>query len=300
MVGLVSEILNFSTRDGPGIRTTVFLKGCPLRCKWCSNPETIEKKIQLFYIAKRCRYCGRCEAVCPQKAISSRYSYPNRIDRKKCDGCMKCVEVCPYQAFRISGEEYTADALMKVIERDRCFYGEDGGVTISGGEALSSGEFVLEIFRRCKEQGIGTVLDTSGCGNTEQLIKILEHTDLVLLDIKHMDTEKHRLWTGVGNDLILKNAEIIMSSAETRISVPLVADVNTDPGNIHATAKFTSENGVERIDINPLHTLGAGKYKYLGIRSPYKQFRELGKNEIDRIVEIFNSYGLQTGIGRMM
>lgn len=300
LTALVSEITNFSTRDGPGIRTSVFLKGCPLRCKWCSNPETFEKKVLLFYIPKRCQGCGKCEALCPQQAISSRYKHPFRVDRKKCDKCMKCVDTCMYHAFQVSGQEFTVDQLMKVIERDKCFYGKDGGVTISGGEPLSNGEFVLEIFKRCKAQGIGTVLDTTGLGDTELLKKILEYTDLVLLDIKHMDSEMHKKWTGVPNELIQKNAKIIMNSVETRISLPLVADVNNGAENIHATAKLAVENGVKHIDINPLHFLGAGKYNYLGKCSPYKQFRKLEKSEISEVVEIFHSYGLQTGIGRMM
>ena len=170
---IVSEITNFSTRDGPGIRTTVFLKGCPLRCKWCSNPETWEKREMLFYIPKRCHHCGACEAACPQGAINSNYVSPFRISRRKCDGCMKCKQVCLYDAFRISGQRYTVDELMAVIERDKCFYGTDGGVTVSGGEPLSSGEFVLELFKCCKAAGIGTVLDTTGYGNARILQEIL-------------------------------------------------------------------------------------------------------------------------------
>ena len=275
---IVSEITNFSTRDGPGIRTSVFVKGCPLRCKWCSNPETWEKREMLFYMPKRCHHCGACEAACPQGAISSNYSSP----------------------FRISGQRFTVDELMKVIERDKCFYGEDGGVTISGGEPLSSGEFVLEIFKRCKAQGIGTVLDTTGYGNTILLEEILTYTDLVLLDLKQMDPEKHRKWTGISNDRILKNAKLITSRVETRISLPLIGGVNDERENIHATAKFAVENGVKHIDINPLHTLGAGKYNYLGKRSPYGQFRKLEKSEVDEVAEIFRSYGLHAGVGRMM
>lgn len=203
-------------------------------------------------------------------------------------------------AFRVSGEVYTVDELMKVIERDKCFYGTEGGLTISGGEALSNGEFVLEMFRRCKEQGIGTVLDSSGYGDTGILQEILKYTDMCLLDLKHMDSEQHKKWTGVPNDLILKNAKIIASTVETRISLPLVPDVNSTPENIHATAKFMVENGIKQVDINPLHTLGAGKYKYLGLNAPYKQFRELEDSEVEEVKEIFQSYGLKAGIGRMM
>lgn len=297
---IVSEITNFSTRDGPGIRTTVFLKGCPLRCKWCSNPETWEKREMLFYIPKRCHHCGACEAACPQGAINSNYVSPFRISRRKCDGCMKCKQVCLYDAFRISGQRYTVDELMAVIERDKCFYGTDGGVTVSGGEPLSSGEFVLELFKRCKDAGIGTVLDTTGYGNALILQEILAYTDLVLLDLKQMDPEKHRKWTGVSNERILKNAKIILSTVETRISLPLIGGVNDDAENIHATAKFAAENGAKHVDMNPLHTLGAGKYHYLGKHSPYGQFRKLEKSEVDEVAEIFRSYGLHVGVGRMM
>lgn len=297
---LVSEITKFSTRDGPGIRTTVFLKGCPLRCKWCSNPETFEKKRQLYYMPMRCRRCGACQQVCPRGAISSRFAYSTRIDRSRCDGCMKCVDACLYQALQISGEEYTADRLMQVIARDKCFYGKDGGLTVSGGEPLSSGEFVLEIFRRCRAEGIGTVLDTTGCGDTELLKKILNYTDMVLLDLKLMDSALHEKWTGVPNELILKNAAVIAAAVETRISFPMIPGVNSDTRNIRDTAKFAVAHGITHVDINPLHTLGAGKYHYLGKCSPYGQFRELKKEELDNAVEIFQRHGLRTGIGRMM
>lgn len=299
-MALVSEITNFSTRDGPGIRTSVFLKGCPLRCKWCSNPETFEKKQMLFFMASRCRQCGACALTCPQKAIRLGQSSVFRIDRKKCDSCMKCVDACLYNALQMSGEWFTTDQLMHVIERDKCFYGTDGGVTISGGEPLMSGKFVLEIFQRCKEQNIGTVLDTTGYGDSDLLHEILRYTDLVLLDIKQMDPVLHKKWTGVSNELIHQNAEIITSSVETRISLPLVGGVNDTAENLHATAKFAVSHGIKHIDINPLHTLGAGKYHYLGKRSPYRQFHTLEKPELDEVAEIFHSYGLQVSFGRMM
>lgn len=297
---IVSEILKFSTKDGPGIRTTIFVKGCPLRCKWCSNPETFEKKVQLFYIPQRCTQCGRCEALCPQQAISNRYNYPTRIDRKACDMCLKCVDACYNKAYKISGEEYTVDELMKIVERDKVFFRKDGGLTISGGEPLSSASFVLEMFKRCKEKGIGTVLDTTGYGDEAMLREILKYTDMVLLDIKHMDPEEHMKWTGVSNELIHKNARIIAQTVETRISFPLIAGANDSDRNIHATARFAHELGVKTIDLNPLHTLGAGKYRYLGKCSPYGRFGELGDDDIARAVGIIKEHGVQANVGRMM
>ena len=297
---LVSEITHFSTRDGPGIRTTVFLKGCPLRCKWCSNPETWEKRRQLFYLSNRCTACGACAKVCPTGAIGPRFSSPYRIDRRRCTACGACTKACLHNAFRLSGESCTVDELMRVLERDKCFYGQDGGVTVSGGEPLSSAPFVGELFRRCKESGIGTVLDTTGYGDSAALDEILPNTDLVLLDLKHMDSAAHKKWTGVDNRLILENARRIARAVPVRISLPLIAGVNDGVENIRATAAFAAEIGAQAVDMNPLHTLGVGKYHYLGKRSPYGQFRRLEKSEVDEVAEIFRSFGLHCGVGRMM
>ena len=297
---LVSEITGFSTKDGPGIRTSVFLKGCPLRCKWCANPETFVKEQMLMYMPNRCFRCGACEAACPEGAIRHDVWSIFRIDRKKCTRCMECLSACMHDAFRISGEWYTVDDLMKVILRDKCFYGEDGGVTISGGEPLMSADFVLEVFRRCKENEVGTVLDTTGLGDPEKLREILKYTDLVLLDLKVMDPEKHRAWTGVSNEKILENAEIILRTVPTRISVPFIHGVNSDPENVRKTAEFAAKRGAAAIDLNPLHTLGAGKYHFLGKRSPYGRLQEPTDSEIREAVSIIESYGIPANVGRMM
>jgi pyruvate formate lyase activating enzyme len=297
---LISEIQSFSTHDGPGIRTTAFLMGCPLRCKWCANPEALEEKRQLYYIARKCRGCGRCEAACPQRAISSRCSYPTRIDRKACDLCMQCVDTCLYNAFGAVGTEYGADEFFALLEREKPFYGKNGGLTFSGGEALSQGEFVLEIFKRCREAGISTVLDTSGYGDTELLERILRYTDMVLLDLKVMDEEAHRKWTGVSNRLILENAAVIAAAVETRISLPLIAGVNDSCENLDATAEFAAGLGIRRVDIEPLHFLGTSKYRFLGRHSPYGRFRMMEKVEIEAVRDHLLRCGLQVGIGRMM
>ena len=300
MTGLVSEITNFSTRDGPGIRTTVFLMGCPLRCKWCSNPETFIQKRQLYYVKHKCVRCGKCETVCPQGAISLHDNKRNIINRRKCVLCFQCVAVCMYKALRIIGSEYSTDELMEIIERDKVFYGNEGGITISGGEPLSQGEFTKEIFRRCKEKGISTVLDTSACGNQDTLKEILKYTDLVLLDIKHIDQTEHRKWTGVSNELILENARVIASSVPVRISLPLIAGVNDSIENISNTANFALENGIGDIDIEPIHFLGKGKYQYLGKRQPYGSFHIMDNDEVNSVLEVFREKGLNANIGRMI
>ena len=300
LMGLVSEITSFSTMDGPGIRTTVFLKGCPLRCKWCSNPETWEKKKALYYIPKKCRGCSKCESVCPHQAISSRCAYPTRIDRKKCDLCFNCVTVCLSHALKISGREYTVDEMLSFMEKEKVFYGKEGGVTLSGGEPLTQCQFVLEVFKGCKERGISTVLDTSGYGNTDCLKEILKYTDLVLLDIKLMDDKLHKKWIGVSNELILRNAGIIASSVPVRISLPLIPGVNDSEANLSATAEFAVANGISKIDVEAFHTLGAGKYRYLGMYSPYGGFAKPEQSVLNNAIGILRSYGLEVSLGRMM
>lgn len=300
MKGIVSEITSFSTHDGPGIRTTVFMKGCPLRCKWCSNPETWEKQTYLYYMEGRCRDCRSCLMVCPEHAIGPAKKGFRRIDRQACSLCMKCVDVCMAKAYRQSGEEYTASRLMERIFREKPFYGSDGGVTISGGEALSQWEFVEEVFRMCREENISTVLDTSGYGSRQALERVLSHTSLCLLDIKHMNPEIHRKYTGVSNRIILENAKTIASRVPVRISIPLVADVNCTDWNLHATAQLASELGVRWIDLSPMHSMGAAKYHYLGKNSPYGRFRSLEKQEIEDACRLIKSHGLNVTVGRMM
>lgn len=300
MTGLVSEITRFSTRDGPGIRTTVFLKGCPLRCKWCSNPETFQCKPQLFYIPSRCKGCNRCQEICPQEAISGERGSFARVDRSRCDLCMKCTDICLTKAFVRSGRFYTAEEILSILERDRPFYGTDGGLTVSGGEPLFQGEFLKELLHNCKTRGITTALDTSGYGDPSLLQAILPDTDLALLDLKLMDPEEHKKWTGVSNELILNNAAVITAATETRISLPLIPGVNDSSRNIEATAEFAVRHGVKWVDINPFHQLGTGKYHYLGLESPYSDFPPLEGNIVQEVINTFQKHGLQTTVGRMM
>lgn len=300
MQGMVSEITSFSTHDGPGIRTSVFLKGCPLRCRWCSNPETWNPVFQLYFMERKCTGCGKCEKVCPVQAIGSASQGKDRIKRDLCTLCKSCLNTCLLGAYRISGTLYEAKDLFRKIQRDKPFFGDNGGLTISGGEPLSQPEFVRELFSLCKEDGISTVLDTSGYGKWEDLENILPLTDLVLLDIKAMDNEVHQKWTGVSNQLILENAVRIAAKVPVRISLPLIPGVNDDKENLLKTAEFACKNGVEWMDINPFHALGAAKYESLGLESPYTQFRSMEKEEVEQAAELFRGNGLKVSVGRMM
>lgn len=296
---IVSEITGFSTHDGPGIRTTVFLKGCPLRCAWCSNPETWTKERMLFFHEKRCTGCGRCADACLHGAIKPPGAEA-RVDRARCKLCFECVSACLPRALAVSGEEWTIDDLFRRIERDKPFYGQNGGLTLSGGEPLSSPGFARELFERCKRAGISTVLDTTGYAPEETVEAILPFTDLVLLDLKHMDDAQHRRWTGVGNELILANAERIMATVPTRVSFPFVPEANGSDENVEATARFAAEKGVEWVDINPLHALGAAKYQGLGMASPFEDLRIPTLDEVAHVRDLMTKHGLQTTIGRMM
>ncbi len=296
--GLITELKKFATHDGPGIRTTVFLKGCPLKCRWCSNPETIDIRPQIYFVAKRCKACGACEAVCPEGAISM--DKDDRIDRSRCTLCMQCVEECPYRALRQVGHAWTLDEVLEEIVKDKPFYGNDGGVTLSGGEPLFQKDFALPLLRRCSEEGLSTVIDTTGYASPATVEEAMRYTDMVLLDIKHMDSVKHREGTGVDNTLILENARRMSSMTMVRISLPLIPDYNDDQLNLTATANFALSIGVDHIDLNPLHLLGTDKYRCLGLKSPYGQFRELSREEVLEAKGCLEKDGLQVTIGRMM
>lgn len=297
--GIITDIKRLETHDGPGLRTTVFIKNCPLRCKWCANPETQKPYPELFYIARKCQECGECLKSCPEGAISMKKT--NKIDREKCTRCFLCVKTCKYGALEKVGVEITASELIEAIKQDRPFFTRSkGGITLSGGEPLSLPDFTKETFRLCKEEGISTCLDTCGYGKPEDLEKILEYTDLVLLDMKHMDPNKHKEWTGVSNELILNNAELMAKEHYVRISLPLIPEINDSVENIKKTIDFAKSLGIKHIDIIPFHKFGTSKYEYLGLKSPYPRFGSITDAKMDKIIKMIESHGLKATKGRSM
>jgi pyruvate formate lyase activating enzyme len=213
---------------------------------------------------------------------------------------MKCVELCPYSAFKQVGSVVTVDEVMVEVEKDKPFYGSDGGLTISGGEPLYQPDFTRELLKKSKEKGISTVLDTTGYAKWDVFEDILRYTDMVLLDIKHMDPAKHLEGTGVSNKIIFENAKLIAEKCETRISIPLIPGYNNTLENLTATAKFLKTINIEWVDILPLHALASSKYEYLGLKSPYHEIGEINKEEVNKARDIFTRYGFKTTIGRMM
>ncbi len=276
--GRIYDIQGFSVQDGPGIRTTVFLKGCPLRCPWCHSPESQLFTPQLSWISMRCigtKMCdSRCVTSCPKQAIelggtrldsaSGEELQMVHVKRDVCDDCGECAAACHPHALYICGEEYTVDEVMKKILADRSFFEHSGGgATVSGGEALCQPEFTLELLKRLKAEGIHTALDTTGYASWEVVERVIPYTDLFLYDLKHMDSKKHRETVGVPNEPILENAlRLAECGAKFQIRIPVIPMFNDSVENIEATADFCLKLGeaVEVVQLLPYHNLGVSKH----------------------------------------
>ncbi len=265
MTGIVFNIMRFAVNDGPGIRTTVFLKGCPLHCLWCHNPESISRRSELFLRADRCIRCGACLEACPNAAIR-REGGMFVTDRQLCRRCGRCVEACWADARAIVGREMTAEEVLEEVGRDTVFYDESGGgVTFSGGEPLLQHEFLLSVLRGCRSRGIHTVVDTSGYADTAVLDAVADATDLFLYDLKLLDDERHCRFTGVSNRLVLENLRALAArSVRIIVRVPLMPGVNDDDENIRAIGGLVASLGIGEIDLLPYHETGLAKYERLG------------------------------------
>lgn len=264
--GIVFNLQRYSIHDGPGIRTTVFLKGCRLRCFWCQNPESQKKKPEIFLNKSRCTLCNRCVAACLSGASRLLDSVSVIIDRSKCIGCGKCVEACPNGARTLMGRYLTVDEVMHEVLRDRRFYeNSGGGVTLSGGEPADQPQYALALLRACKDIGLHTVIDTCGYVSWSTMEKLLKYVDLVLFDIKHMDSRKHREATGKLNDMILENARRVARCKPMKVRVPVVPGFNNSAEEIRTIARFVKEElGSVEMDLLPYNKLGESKYEFLG------------------------------------
>lgn len=277
MKGTVFNIQRFSIHDGPGIRTLVFMKGCPLRCLWCSNPEGLTAGLGLMSNPKLCIGCGLCEQSCQYGAILRQPDGSYEIDRSTCTRCLMCGKVCPTNSKKISGEVKTAEEIVSLVERDQVFYKHSGGgITIGGGEMLSQAEFSHAILKSCRERGIDTAIETSGYGSLEWLLKIADQCNTIHYDIKAFDSKLHRRLTGVDNALILRNIKALSeyladkpdeNRPELVLRLPLIAGYNTDPEDIRRTADFIAGDlpYYTVTEVLAFHNFGEQKYKDLGL-----------------------------------
>jgi pyruvate formate lyase activating enzyme len=297
--GIVFDIKKFSLHDGPGIRTTVFLKGCGLRCWWCHNPESQHPGPELMLRPELCVQCGVCAATCPQGAITwdgERYV----TDRSQCTRCGECTVSCYAEARELVGREMTVEAVMADILRDAAFYDESGGgVTFSGGEPLLQGDFLLALLQACQAQGLHTVLDTCGYAPTGTLNAVREHVDLFLYDLKLMDDARHRQVTGVSNTLILDHLRLLVENGHRVIlRVPIIPHVNDDDENIRQIAALARDlASIERVDLLAYHRIGSNKYERLDRPDPMPETVPPSADHMSDIVRAFQSVGLQVKLG---
>jgi len=296
--GMVFSIQRYSLQDGPGIRTTVFLKGCPLRCSWCSNPESQNPHPEILFRKQSCRDHRACLEACEAGAISFENGGPH-LDRVACTQCMDCVKACPSSAFEISGKRMSVEEVVDEASRDELFYtNSGGGVTLSGGEPLAQPEFAYRLLMRCKERALHTALDTCGSAPWETLDRLLEYTDLVLYDLKHLEPARHLDGTGVDNALILENLSRTIDSAKSRvwIRIPVVPGYNDSEEYFRELAAFIAENPVEKVSLLGYHEWGRSKHVALGREYPLEQTESLPKERLEPLERIMVAAGIAVSI----
>ncbi len=290
--GTVFDIKHYAIHDGPGIRTTVFLKGCPLSCWWCHNPEGLRPKPVVIYHAERCISCGRCLPACPLGLQG-----PQVAD---CTGCAACAAVCPTEARQLVGRQMTAREVMAEIRKSQLFFDQSGGgVTFSGGEPLLQAEFLLALLKRCRDEEIHTAVETSGCVDTDTLQQVAELTDLLLYDLKHMDPEQHLKYTGVSNELIRRNLRMLADmGASMQLRMPIIPGVNDGEENLLRTAEFIlSLPDASELEILPYHSAAEEKYRKLGLPYLCADVVPPGSERMQQIASFLKAKGINVKIG---
>lgn len=300
--GLIFSIQSYSVHDGPGTRTTVFMNDCPLRCKWCCNPEGLFNKPVMLHSTVKCIKCGACIKACPNNAISVKDG--NLIfDRTICNKCttMECVDVCLNEGNSISGKYYTIPELMHRFDRERSFWGDKGGMTLSGGEPLLQRKFILPLLKECKKKYIHTCIETTGCLDSEYWLEVTKYVDWIFMDLKNMDTDKHKSMTGVNNELILKNIKLIAERKDWEgiivPRIPIIPGFNDDDDNIRKTAKYVKEIGLEVINILPFHKLGESKYRQLNQKYMFDNQVSPSEEHMEHLKSIIVKEGIMCFIG---
>ncbi|MGQ9476626.1 MAG: glycyl-radical enzyme activating protein [Actinomycetota bacterium] len=302
-VGYVNDIQFFSLSDGPGIRTTVFLKGCLLNCRWCHNPEGKRRFPEVLPYRNNCSGCGKCLEVCPTGAVEMDGPCLPRIRRDLCIDCFRCVAACPEQALVVWGKLMTVGEVLAEAEKDKPFYKHSGGgLTVSGGEPLAQPEFTYDLLAEARERGMNTALDTCGFVAWEVLERMLPVTDHFLLDLKHMDPEAHRSYCGAPNDVILANAQRLAEEARgLRFRIPLIPGFNDGEENLARTADFIHGLCHERkkceVDVLPYHPYAGAKYRIFGLHYPFPEGEGYPEERLYEIVRVFTSRRIAVTVG---
>ena len=292
--GKISGIKRFAVHDGDGIRTTVFFKGCPLRCVWCHNPEAISFAPQMSYHAHKCIGCGEC-LVCPADAVSI-CDGKAAVDRDKCNDCGKCAEVCIFSAREYFGETWDSESLAEKLSEDKAFFRDGGGVTLSGGECLAQMDFALALLKELKKRELNTAVDTCGYIPFEIFEKVMPYTDTFLYDIKAIDGEVHKKCTGRDNSLILSNLEkLCLSGCDICVRIPLVVGMND--GEIVKIAEFLKDKPIRRVSVLKYHDLARSKYVSLGM-SDTMPTPLTEQKDVTAAVELLRSYGISAVDGK--
>jgi pyruvate formate lyase activating enzyme len=305
--GRIFNIQRYSIHDGAGIRTLVFLKGCPLRCLWCSNPESQKSMPELGFIESRCvgdEACGApCVPACLEEAVRLDGGGRPAIDRGVCSNCGKCAEACCYEALKVVGREMTVAEVLEEVEKDRAFYRRSGGgITIGGGEPMAQYRFTAELLEAAHQEYLHTALETSGHVAWERLEGVLSYVDLLHFDLKHMDPRKHEEFTGRSNQLILGNLGRLLRVKEPQdvvIRIPVIPGCNDSVENIRESAIFVSELGLTQIELIPYHEFGAAKYRQYGMVYQLDDPAPSPESDLESLRRLVESFGLQEVTGRM-
>lgn len=296
--GIIFDIKKYSIHDGPGTRVTVHFKGCPLTCWWCHNPESQSTQPVVLFRGEKCIACGSCMKVCPTGAISLQDGVLT-TDQGLCTGCGKCCDICPPEARELCGRHYTVPQLMEQLHKDEIFFRDGGGVTFSGGEPFMQPEFLFDALDACGRAGYHRALDTCGFVGRQTIVDSVKRADLYLYDLKHMDPELHRKFTGVDNHVILDNLQAISEAgANINIRIPFMPGLNSDDANMNALGSFVSKlKGIVGVNILPYHSVARGKHERWHMKYLLNELMPPTENQTHHAAQILEGYGLKVHIG---